>query len=82
MGHGEMRATVYAFQRAFPFCSRKRERGRRIETATKGEREWEKGSRGREEGDTRVSKDVMREKERRGVGGGGGGNGEIEQNAM
>lgn len=79
MGHGEMRATVYAFQRAFPFCSRKREeeelRPRQRENAS-----GEKGSCGREEGDTRVSKDVMREKERRG--GRMGGGGEIERNAM
>lgn len=65
-----MRATVYAFQHAFPFLSKTRgkerkreEKRKKNETATKEEREREKGSRGwGRGGDTRVSKDVMRER--------------------
>lgn len=43
MEHEEMRATVYAFPRAFPFCEIKKEREKILE---KGEHEREKKSRG------------------------------------
>lgn len=73
-----MRATVCAFQRAFSFRTRegqdRREKERKKnETATKREG----GARGRKKevarGDTKVSKDVTRERER---------NDERERNAM
>jgi len=67
MGYGKMRATVCAFQRAFPFPlekererEREREReevGKKNETATK-EGEGKRKSRGTI---PRASKDVMRE---------------------
>jgi len=44
MEHEEMRATVYAFPRAFPFCEIKKERERKI--LEKREHEKEKKSRG------------------------------------
>lgn len=69
MGHGEMRATVCAFQRAF----RSKKREERREQERKKERRMRPrqrvGARGKKEvagrrggGDTRVSKDVMRER--------------------
>lgn len=60
-----MRVTMCAFQRTFSFCWRKRERKKpRQRVSARGKKEVAGG-------DTRVSKDVMRER-----------NGERERNAM
>lgn len=56
MEHEEMRATVYAFPRAFPFCEIKKEREKILE---KGEHEREKKIAGQYE---RVRKDAIRER--------------------